>query len=86
MPRPASGSGRAVVSENPVEVARAERVLDPCCETNVAFAAETGCDSKTDPLVSADLNVTLARRGVKFAVEATRGSEQGMVALYESLV
>ena len=46
VPRPASGSGRAVVSENPVEVARAERVLGPCCATNVDFAAETGCDTQ----------------------------------------
>ncbi len=30
------------------------------------------------PFVSADFNVTLSRRGVKFAVEATRGSETGL--------
>ena len=30
------------------------------------------------PFVSADLNVTHSRRGVKFAVEATRGSEAGL--------
>jgi hypothetical protein len=33
-----------------------------------------------DPLASADLNVTFPRRGVKFAVEATRGLEQLTVA------